>query len=619
MTSFRPHLLAFALVLCAAALLLAPAASSMPQAGMTFLDNGRLRLGVDLDDGGKITFLAPSTGLRSGVNLVFEAEPGYHHANQDGAIVLVSSNTGREIYTKVVPTTSMPSPCECILEHWITLEGSAVRVRSKLTNFLSDASPPNPDWNELPALYTQGGAHRLVTYTGRAPYSRGRLREYTSADGGQFFVRPGPGFAATEHWAALVDDSGFGVGLVNRDVTRFTGIAGPAGPAGVSGYVTAASRELLDANATVAFEYRLVVGTIAQIRADAYRHKVDDRPNYRFLADRRHWTYENASDRGFPVRGALRVSLDRDDSQLRGPEQWWRANDAPRIYVRGRWTGASVAWAQLFWGPDWSETHSRTFRVRTDGLFHSYRLDFSADPSYRGTITGLRLDPVYYRAAGALADITCISWKPCPIDRKAEARLVGNDLVPFLEDFSAPLDGRLWQVSRGGVGPSARVVDGRLQLAIPASAVPDAPNTWVAANVETRCRFSGDYDLQADFRLLSWPTHNGVVVTFGVNYNRQLFRQSFDQEQLGGYFPPGWTGIEYARLSGSFRLVRLGDTIAGFFRREGAWERIFISTVTQQDAFAHLSIWTDMGHFAKQDVVVAFDNFRVNRGRMRCP
>jgi hypothetical protein len=39
----------------------------------------------------------------------------------------------------------------------------------------------------------------------------------------------------------------------------------------------------------------------------------------------------------------------------------------------------------------------------------------------------------------------------------------------------------------------------------------------------------------------------------------------------------------------------------------------------QQDAFAHLSIWTDMGHFAKQDVVVAFDNLRVNRGRMRCP
>jgi hypothetical protein len=600
-------------------LLAAPAASSRAQAGTTFLDNGRVRVGVDLDDGAKIAFLAPSAGPRSGVNLVFEAEPGYHHANQDGAIVLVSSNTGRELYTKVVPTTSRPSPCDCTLEHWITLDGNAVRVRSKLTNFLSDASAPQPDWNELPALYTRSGAHRLVTYTGRAPYTRGGLREYTSADGGQFFVRPGPGFAATEHWAALVDDSGFGVGLVNRDVTLFAGIAGPAGPAAVSGFVTAASRELLDANATFAFEYRLVVGTIAQIRSDAYRTKVDDRPNYRFAADRRHWTYENASDRGFPIRGALRVSLDRDDPQLRGPEQWWRAKDAPRIYVRGRWAGASSVWAQLFWGPDWSEAHSRTFRVRTDGRFHSYRLDLAADPGYGATITGLRLDPVYYPSPGALADVTCISWKPCPVDRKAEARLRGNDLVPFLEDFSAPLDPRVWQVSRGGVGPTARVANGRLELSFPATAVPDAPNTWLAVNVETRCRFTGDYDLQADFRLLSWPERNGVVANFGVNYDRQLFRQSFDQEQLGGYFPPGWTGIPYPGLSGSFRLVRLGNTISGFYRPDGRWERVFLAPVTREDAFAHLSLWTDTRQFAKQDVVVSFDNFRVNRGRMRCP
>jgi hypothetical protein len=600
-------------------LLAAPAASSKTQAGMTYLDNGRIRVGIDLDDGAKITFLAPAAGLRSGSNLVFEAEPGYYQANQDGAIVLVSSNTGREIYTKVVPTTSSPSPCECALEHWVTLDGNAVHVRSKLTNFLSDASAAQGDWNELPALYTLGSAHRLVTYTGAVPYKRAALREYTSADGGQFFVRPGPGFAATEHWAALVDDSGFGVGLVNRDVTRFAGIAGKAGMSGVNGYVAAASRELLDANATFDFEYRLVVGTVPQIRSYAYRHRVDDRPNYRFAGDRRHWAYGHATDRGFPIRGALRVNVDRDDPQLLGPEQWWRAKEVPRIYVRGRWTTSPGTWAQLFWGPDWSEAHSTTFRVRADGGFHSYRIDLSGDPTYGGTITGLRLDPVYYGSPGRLVDITCISWKPCPIDRKAEARLLDNDLVPFLEDFSGPLDGRIWQASRGGVGPTARAVDGRLELTVPATSTPDAPNTWVAANLETRCRFTGDYDLQVDFRLLEWPTRNGVVVTFGVNYERQLFRQSFDAEQLGGYFPPGWTGISYPGLSGSFRLVRLGDTIAGYYRRDGRWERVFSAPVAQDEAFAHLSVWTDLAQFGKHDVVVAFDNFRVNRGRMRCP
>ena len=78
------------------------------------------------------------------------------------------------------------------------------------------------------AVYARRSASARHVHGARA-VPRGGLREYTSADGGPFFVRPGPAFAATEHWAALVDDSGFGVGLVNRDVTGFAGIAGPAG------------------------------------------------------------------------------------------------------------------------------------------------------------------------------------------------------------------------------------------------------------------------------------------------------------------------------------------------------------------------------------------------------
>jgi hypothetical protein len=378
---------------------------------------------------------------------------------------------------------------------------------------------------------------------------------------------------------------------------------------------------VLDANAGYEFEYRLVVGTVRQIRDYAYRHRADDRPDYHFGADRQRWTYEHATDRGFPVNGALRVRVDEDDPQLTGPEQWWAAKRVPRIYIRGRWT-TTQPWAQLYWGKGrstWSEARSALFAVRADGLFHTYPIELAGRPEYAGTISGLRLDPVRDGEPGQLVDITCISWKPCPVEAKVEARLVDNDHVPFLEDFSGPLDGRLWQVSRGGVGPTARVVDGALQIAVPATSAPDAPNTWVAANLETRCRFTGNYDLQVDFRLLDWPAHNGVTVNFGVNYDRQLFRQSYEREQLGGYFPPGWTGIDYPGLSGSFRLVKLGTTISGFYRRDGRWERVFLAPTPDDEAFAHFSIWTDMAQFGKQDVVVAFDNFRVNRGRMRCP
>ena len=44
-----------------------------------------------------------------------------------------------------------------------------------------------------------------------------------------------------------------------------------------------------------------------------------------------------------------------------------------------------------------------------------------------------------------------------------------------------------------------------------------------------------------------------------------------------------------------------------------------LAPVAREDAYAHFTIYTNMFEFAKQDVVVSFDNFRVNRGRMRCP
>ena len=64
---------------------------------------------------------------------------------------------------------------------------------------------------------------------------------------------------------------------------------------------------------------------------------------------------------------------------------------------------------------------------------------------------------------------------------------------------------------------------------------------------------------------------------------------------------------------------RLGSSIASYYRRDGSWERILVAPVTRDDAFAHLSVWSNATQFAKEDVVIAFDNFRVNRGRMSCP
>ena len=146
------------------ALVAAPAAVAD---SMSFLDNGVIRIGVDLAKGGTITWASVS-GL--GVNVVNSWDLGRevqqsYYAGPDNfgnpappwtnfpwnpigagdtygnpAPVLEQSNDGTSIYTKTAPLQWALNnvACECVLEQWITLDGNAVRVRNKLSNSRSD-------------------------------------------------------------------------------------------------------------------------------------------------------------------------------------------------------------------------------------------------------------------------------------------------------------------------------------------------------------------------------------------------------------------------------------------------------------------------------------------------
>jgi hypothetical protein len=621
----------------AAALLLllgtAAPGSGSGASGMTYLDNGRIRVGVNLDDGGKITFLAAASGPRSGTNLVAASLPSYYRnafgdspawgANADYSTVLAASNDGHEIYTKVMAGTNTGSPCECTIEQWVRIDGPVAHIRNRLTNFLSDAGRYPAAGQELPALYTLGPAYRLFTYVGAAPYTNSPLREYTRADGGYFFSGSGvPSIRASEHWAALVGDDLFGVGLVEPDHTRFAGIAGSPGsnPYALNGYLTAPTLEILDGNATYSNEYTLVVGTVSRIRAYAYAHRPDSRPDYQFRTDRQSWWYVNASDRGAPIRGALRVDVGQDDPIMVGPEGLWRARNVPRIYVRGRWhTQQNVA--EVFWsvpGRGTAAERSRRFKVVPDGIFHTYRVDLFRTPTYRGAISGLRLDPVYGAEPGGLVDVTCISWKPCPVDRKRERRLVWNDQIPFLEDFSNEL-GQFWWVGRTGIGPTLDVANGQLELGIPSTATPDQGQEWIAVNVQSRCRLVGDFDVQVDFRLLEWPARNGVHVEFAVADQRALVRLNGDREQIVAWFPPHSGSVDDDSLTGSLRLVRAGGRILGYYRRDGRWAGIAGFSYPQRDGYVRIGVGASARELGEADVVAAFDNVRINSGSLRCP
>src|SRR3954462_10017281 len=154
---------------------------------MTYLDNGTIKLGVDLNLGGAVTYLSKSGDALNLINswdwgrqvqMSFYAGPvpftpngkqpakewrglgwnpiqaGDHFGNRSKTVE--HANDGKTLYVKCVPM-QWPldnEPGECTFETWYSLEGNAVRVRCRLVNARSDKTQWPARMQELPAVYT---------------------------------------------------------------------------------------------------------------------------------------------------------------------------------------------------------------------------------------------------------------------------------------------------------------------------------------------------------------------------------------------------------------------------------------------------------------------------------
>ena len=618
-------------VMCASMLFFAGSgASSSSQLGMSFLDDGAVRVGVNLDDGGKITYLAAASGEEGtgAQNMLFELEPAFSGgpfspygigwgANEDGALVVSHFNDGSTIYTK-----SAPWSCECLIETWVRLHGRVVSVRHRLTSFRSDATRYPASWQELPALYTAGRTYRIYAYDGAAPYTSAPLTEVTAFPGQFFQPTNHTTLNATEHWAAVVDDNNFGVGIFKPMTTTIAAIPGTDEaaeyPWSVNGYLAPAAPEIIDANAVYSYSYSLVVGSLESIRAYAVRHRIDGRPNYHFDHDRRHWWYVNATDRGFPIHGALRVNVNEDDPELVGPQQSWRAASVRTLYVRGAWHTAQ-AYAQLFWRvPDsgFSETRSIPFLARNDGRFHTYKLPLAHMPAYGGVVDQLRLDPVRGRDPGWV-DIECISWKPCrPRPAVERALRAEGRLVPYLDSFDTGIQHSFQPVvlPPTGSGGSVTVTDGQLQLDL-ASTTKLSDEGYYSFGVVSKCELAGNYDAQVDYTMLDWNPDDHVNVNFSVG-DRTVFRHD---QSVSTYFPPDSSGgyVLTDDRHGTLRLVRNGHYVTGYYRVNGDWIPLGAAAVHATPQRTSLGVFTN-NNLLSHDIRVGFDNYRVNRGKLVC-
>jgi hypothetical protein len=425
---------------------------SLPEPRMTFLDNGQVRIGMDLSLGGAVTFI--SSHDHSG-NIINSADLGRqiqmsHYSGpwpfevgdkkprknwaglgwnpiQTGdcymnpSSVLDFRNNGKQIYIKCVPMQWPLNnvPGECSFETWTTLDGPVIHMRYRCTTQRSDHTFYRPCPQELPAVYTISKLSHLMAYTGSAPFTGDALTQITN-DWRRAW--PWARFVATERWAALVDDDGWGLGVFKDDGGEFHGgIHGDARSDdpkdGSTAYIAPIHEENFDYN--IVYEHRtdFVLGNLATIRRRFNAMATKTPPAWRFVSDRHHWTLRSGTDQGFPLNGAWRIKVCAERPVLESGVRCWRAEAAPYLNLELAYTGQGTT-ARVFWNRLDNNNHgsdvSSSFDPNPDGKFHKYHLKLAASAEYRDLMIGLTLEPVSQPRPGEEIAIKSIVLSAAP-------------------------------------------------------------------------------------------------------------------------------------------------------------------------------------------------------------
>ena len=404
----------------------AQAAPPRAEPEMSWLENDRIKVGVDLGMGGSITSLIGKPDGRELINnfdhgrqvqMSFYSGPIPYAAGgkqphpawrqlgwnpvQSGdwagnsARVLEHRNSGKEMYTRLVPMQWPLDGVEgdCELESWVNLEAQAVHVRCKLTNRREDKTFYAARHQELPAVYVNGGFSRVVTYAGDRPFTGGALSEW---------VDPGPpwkAFSATEHWAALVDSKGWGLGVWQPATTYWKQgeVPGEAAKLGTrdnaTGYIAPVALEHIDHNIQYEYEFRLIAGTVKEIRTQVLSwEKGRGLPQYKFEEKRLGWTLRGGSDGGMPFQGAWRIQAQSPVIFLDGPMTFWRAESAGTLKIEALVKAAQgrlrVAWKGI--RPEDAEG-STVFEMPVGGTIREHVFSLKELPGYKGGLQRLSL------------------------------------------------------------------------------------------------------------------------------------------------------------------------------------------------------------------------------------
>lgn len=394
---------------------------------MSFIQNQQIRLGIDLQKGGAITWLSPINGeniinsfdLGRQIQMSFYSGPvPYEEAGQrpadhwrhlgwnpiqtgddfaHGSRIIEHTNDGSTLHLRCQPMQWPLNniPAECEFEAWLTLDESAVCGRFRLINRRTDKTQYPARQQELPAVYVNAPFYRLITYTGDQPFLDSKTEQLDTQPKSH---HPWISWQATEGWAALVNESGWGLGVWSPTSQHFTGgFAGKPGPNDpksiATGYIAPLSTETLDYKIEYEYHARFILGTTEEIREYVARQPRPKTPlKWDFHHDRQHWHLENAIDSGWPMNGEWRIHWNHADPQFISPFCLWDSKATPELEINAAFSTTQDV-AHLLLHPhgaaDFDGAHPIAFKVQTDGEYHVYRVPLPAS----GSFIRLRLDP----------------------------------------------------------------------------------------------------------------------------------------------------------------------------------------------------------------------------------
>lgn len=404
----------------------------LPAPKMTFLDNGEVKIGMDLSLGGAVTYISSKTHPANIINSadlgrqiqmshysgpwpfeVGDRKPRKEWAGlgwnpiQTGdcfnnpSKVLEHRNDGRELYIKCIPMQWPLSnvPGDCVFETWTTLNGPVIQMRYRSTNHREDTKNYGPCPQELPAVYTISKLSRLMSYTGEKPFTGDALTHVTNNWRSGW---PWTRFLGTERWAALVNDKNWGLGVFKEDGGEFHGGVYGDGRSddpkdGSTSYVAPIHRENFDHNITYEHRTTFVVGTLEEIRSRCNALASRTLPAWHFDRDRQHWTLRNGTDAGFPLNKEWRIKVGAAKPHLERDTQFWRAEAAPTLVLKLAHAGEIPA-IRVFWrrldDANFDDKKSAILPLNPDAKSHSYQLKLADSPEYRGLITALAIETV---------------------------------------------------------------------------------------------------------------------------------------------------------------------------------------------------------------------------------